>query len=178
MIGLFYSTVFSQVMKCFIALQISVKSSATSGQTFLIFVFNFFDLEFFDHSVCLINLLPNFSFIKSWTILTRQRDRTLAWIKIQVFLFITRLTSGRRSFSKWFLCFEIDFHTFVVHIKRLRSTLSTLHKQKLLHFSTVYRPKLCGNCAFPQNFHIIKLGKIMGFYTMYLCDGKGDYLLF
>ena len=27
------------------------------------------------------------------------------------------------------------------------------------------RPKLCGNCAFPQNFHTRKLGEITAFYA-------------
>ena len=29
-----------------------------------------------------------------------------------------------------------------------------------------YRPKLCGNCAFPQNFHTMKLGEITVFYAV------------
>ena len=29
--------------------------------------------------------------------------------------------------------------------------------------SGAFRPKLCGNCAFPQNFHTRKLGEITGF---------------
>ena len=29
----------------------------------------------------------------------------------------------------------------------------------------VNRPKLCGNCAFPQNFHNGKLGEITVFFT-------------
>ena len=28
------------------------------------------------------------------------------------------------------------------------------------------RPKLCGNCAFPQNFHTKKLGEITAFYAV------------
>ena len=28
------------------------------------------------------------------------------------------------------------------------------------------RPKLCGNCAFPQNFHTRKLGEISVFYAV------------
>ena len=28
------------------------------------------------------------------------------------------------------------------------------------------RPKLCENCAFPQNFHIRKLGEIRAFYAV------------
>ena len=31
----------------------------------------------------------------------------------------------------------------------------------------VIRPKLCGNCAFPQNFHTRKLGEITVFFTVY-----------
>ena len=27
-------------------------------------------------------------------------------------------------------------------------------------------PKLCGNCAFPQNFHTRKLGEITAFYAV------------
>ena len=30
------------------------------------------------------------------------------------------------------------------------------------------RSKLCGNCAFPQNFHTRKLGEIMVFYAVYI----------
>ena len=28
------------------------------------------------------------------------------------------------------------------------------------------RPKLCGNCAYPQNFHTKKLGEIAVFYAL------------
>ena len=31
---------------------------------------------------------------------------------------------------------------------------------------TANRPKLCGNCAFPQNFHSRKLGELMVFYAV------------
>ena len=31
-----------------------------------------------------------------------------------------------------------------------------------------HHPKLCGNCAFPQNFHIRKLGEITVFYAVFL----------
>ena len=30
------------------------------------------------------------------------------------------------------------------------------------------RPKLCGNCAFPQNFHTAELGEITVFYAVRL----------
>ena len=30
-------------------------------------------------------------------------------------------------------------------------------------------PKLCGNCAFPQNFHTRKLGEITVFYAVKIC---------
>ena len=36
------------------------------------------------------------------------------------------------------------------------------------------RPKLCGNCAFPQNFHTRKLGEITVFYAM-ICFTRVDY---
>ena len=29
-----------------------------------------------------------------------------------------------------------------------------------------FRPKLCGNCAFPQNFHTRKLGEITRFFAV------------
>ena len=32
------------------------------------------------------------------------------------------------------------------------------------------RPKLCGNCAFPQNFHTNKLGEISVFYASWTFD--------
>ena len=32
--------------------------------------------------------------------------------------------------------------------------------------NTQYRPKLCGNCAFPQNFYARKLGNISVFYPI------------
>ena len=37
-------------------------------------------------------------------------------------------------------------------------------------FRIVYgnRPKLSGNCAFPQNFHTMKLGEILVFYAVIL----------
>ena len=31
-----------------------------------------------------------------------------------------------------------------------------------------HRPKLCGNCAFPQNFHTRKLGEITVFYAVFI----------
>ena len=45
---------------------------------------------------------------------------------------------------------------------------------------TIYmhiRPKLCGNCAFPQNFHTRELGEISVFYAVMLlwytnCNSK------
>ena len=33
-----------------------------------------------------------------------------------------------------------------------------------------FRPKLCGNCVFPQNFHTKKLGEITVFYAVYFCE--------
>ena len=35
------------------------------------------------------------------------------------------------------------------------------------NFHSFGRTALCGNCAFPQNFHIRKLGKITTFYSVY-----------
>ena len=32
--------------------------------------------------------------------------------------------------------------------------------------NTAIRPKLCGNCAFPQNFYTRKLGEITVFYAV------------
>ena len=37
--------------------------------------------------------------------------------------------------------------------------------QQLSNFR-VNRPKLCGNCAFPQNFHTRKLGEITVFFSV------------
>ena len=42
-----------------------------------------------------------------------------------------------------------------------------LHKISELFFRA-NGPSLCGNCAFPQNFHTIKLGKITVFYAVYI----------
>ena len=42
------------------------------------------------------------------------------------------------------------------------------------------RPKLCGNCAFPQNFHTMKLGEITVFYAVtshMLASDVGFYVL-
>ena len=36
------------------------------------------------------------------------------------------------------------------------------------------RPKLCGNCAFPQNFHTRKSGKIMVFFAVSAINTKGE----
>ena len=79
--------------------------------------------------LCVLNKpFPNFFFKKSWTILA-QCDGALSWIKMQVLLFIIRLTSGRSSFSKCFLhVLELTF----------KSLSFTKHKQKPLPFSTVY----------------------------------------
>ena len=34
------------------------------------------------------------------------------------------------------------------------------------------RPKLCGNCAFPQNFHTRKLGEITVFFAVNVTDSE------
>ena len=39
-----------------------------------------------------------------------------------------------------------------------------LRKIPLFYLISWCRPKLCGNCAFPQNFHTRKLGEITVFY--------------
>ena len=42
------------------------------------------------------------------------------------------------------------------------------------------RPKLCGNCVFPQNFHTMKLGEITVFYAVkdvYVSDSTAWILL-
>ena len=39
----------------------------------------------------------------------------------------------------------------------------------------VNRPKLCGNSAFPQNFHTSKLGEITVFYSEYAASGIQMY---
>ena len=33
------------------------------------------------------------------------------------------------------------------------------------------RPKLCGNCAFPQNFHTRKLGETTAFHKVFASHG-------
>ena len=45
-----------------------------------------------------------------------------------------------------------------------------------LYFRTIRR-KLCGNCAFPQNVHTMKLGKIAVFFAV-LIVSYGDHLFF
>ena len=35
-----------------------------------------------------------------------------------------------------------------------------------LHVAPANRPKLCANCAFPQNFHTRKLGELTAFYAV------------
>ena len=37
------------------------------------------------------------------------------------------------------------------------------------------RPKLCGNCAFPQKFHTRKLGEIMVFFTVIIITWDGFF---
>ena len=36
------------------------------------------------------------------------------------------------------------------------------------------RPKLCGNCVFPKNFHTKKLGEITGLFAVsdYICKSQ------
>ena len=52
--------------------------------------------------------------------------------------------------------------------EHLRPAVSRKWKQKnvlFFYFSdNAIRPKLCRNCAFPQNFHTKKLGEIKGFW--------------
>ena len=39
-------------------------------------------------------------------------------------------------------------------------------KTKTISHCVKYRPKLCGNCAFPQNFHTRRSGEITIFYAV------------
>ena len=48
----------------------------------------------------------------------------------------------------------------VLHCEKYRNFTKILWK------GTANRPKLCGNCAFPQNFHTRKLGEITVFYDV------------
>ena len=44
--------------------------------------------------------------------------------------------------------------------------LISLHWVKSVQIRRAHFPKLCGNCLFPQNFHIRNIGKILLFYTV------------
>ena len=44
--------------------------------------------------------------------------------------------------------------------------MEILWKDTVTAYFLVNRPKLCGNCAFPQNFHTRKLGEITLFYAV------------
>ena len=46
------------------------------------------------------------------------------------------------------------------------------HGKKYRNFAI--RPKLFGNCAFPKNFHITRLGEITVFYAVYLNTEKNS----
>ena len=40
------------------------------------------------------------------------------------------------------------------------------NKKTVIKIDSYTRPKLCGNCTFPQNFHTMKLGEITVFYAV------------
>ena len=48
------------------------------------------------------------------------------------------------------------------------------HWEKNRNFAN--HPKLCGNCAFPQNFHTRKLGEITVFFSVYEKHAKNNLL--
>ena len=42
--------------------------------------------------------------------------------------------------------------------------------QSLMTLTFLFRPKICGNCAFPQHFHTRKLGETMVFFAVWEAD--------
>ena len=48
----------------------------------------------------------------------------------------------------------------------LRRSCPEIFYQTLRKTPQNHRPKLCGNCAFPKNFHTRKLGEITVFYAV------------
>ena len=88
------------------------------------------------HSLCLINLLPNFSFEKSWTILAHLNKNPSVFIP-------NTIDFGKKLLFRVFCeCFGIEFQTLYVLQLTFKKTaskhLSKLHKQKPLPFLTVY----------------------------------------
>ena len=86
--------------------------------------------------VCLINLLPNFSFEKSWTILAHLNKNPSVFIH-------NTIDFGKKLLFRVFCeCFGIEFQTLYVLQLTFKKTaskhLSKLHKQKPLPFLTVY----------------------------------------
>ena len=88
------------------------------------------------HSLRLINLLPNFSFEKSWTILAHLNKNRSVFIH-------NTIDFGKKLLFRVFCeCFGIEFQTLYVLQLTFKKTaskrLSKLHKQKPLPFLTVY----------------------------------------
>ena len=48
----------------------------------------------------------------------------------------------------------------------IRDIFETIMIKIIKSVFRAYRPKLCRNCALPQNFHTMKLGKITVFFTV------------
>ena len=87
---------------------------------------------------------------------------------------------SRNIFTHIYACTQIFVSKTHVIVKLPFFTLKINFIQtKIIQFSEstfkikvtlAIRPILCGNCAFPQNFHTRKLGEITVFYTVTFLD--------
>ena len=63
--------------------------------------------------------------------------------------------------------FSVQIIYFLTTTAKLLLTTNVLCKGTVSAEFRANRPKLCGNCAFEQNFHTMKVGEIWVFYAMY-----------
>ena len=75
---------------------------------------------------------------------------------------------SRQCSTFLFQCFS-NSTLFTAEYREALKCSTTLHCVKYRNFTKFHganRPKLCGNYAFPQNFHTQKLGQITVFYAV------------
>ena len=68
---------------------------------------------------------------------------------------------ARKAPINFFLAASLVFPLHFLQTKELWTSCNNFFKD-----DTANRPKLCGNCAFAQNFHTRKLGEITVFFAV------------
>ena len=121
---------------------------------------------FFKHMLFYKMFFPVFTEARGWTWAMWHESFT-AWS-----------TVISRNFLLWKFCDNTQFPQKLHCVKSVQiksyfksvfSCIRTRNKYAFSYFSCSARatyPKLCRHCAFPQNFHVIKLGEISVFYVV------------